>query len=95
MSANNGQYIQLEKGKIYGIPLTNGYLRIDVSQDPNYNGVDIEFISDKESELIKTNPRVLVEENVEGNNELRVLVWADANKEDYTDQISFYESKDY
>lgn len=95
MSANNGQYIELEKGKIYEIPLTNGYLRIDVSQDPDYPGVDIEFISDKESESIKTNPRVLVEENKEDDNKLRVLVWADKNKEDYTDQISFYESKEY
>lgn len=95
MSNNNGQYIELEKGKIYGIPLANGYLRIDVSQDPDYPGVDIEFISNKKSESTKTNPRVLVEENVEGNNELRVLVWADKNKEDYTDQISFYESEDF
>lgn len=95
MNNNNGQYIELEKGKIYGIPLTNGYLRIDVSQDLNYPGVNIEFISNKESNLAKTNPRVLFEENVEANNELRVLVWANQNNEDYTDKITFYESKDY
>lgn len=92
---NNGQYIKLETGKIYGIPLTNGYLRVDVSQDPNYPGLDIEFISDKEQNSTKTNPRVIVEEKAEDNNELRVLVWADKNKEDYTDQISFFESKDF
>lgn len=92
---NNKQYIELEKEKIYGIPLTNGYLRIDVSQDPDYPGIDIEFISNEDQNLTKTNPRVIVEEKVEDNNELRVLVWADKNKEDYTDQISFFESKDF
>lgn len=45
---NNEQYIELKKEKIYGIPLTNGYLRIDVSQDPDYPGIDIEFINNED-----------------------------------------------
>ena len=42
-------YIELDPTKMYAIPIRNGFLDIRVSQDPDYPGLDIEYISDKES----------------------------------------------
>lgn len=85
-------YIELETGKIYGIPLANGTLRIDVCQDPDYPGIDIEFMPNGPEQLV-TRPRVLIEapydnEKKEYEN-LRVLVWADPKSEDYSDSVEF------
>ncbi|MBQ7818606.1 MAG: hypothetical protein IJ341_02795 [Bacteroidales bacterium] len=69
----------------------NGYFRASKSSDPNYPGIDIDFIDAKEI-AGKANdrvcrPRVLFECPKDG--ELRVLVWADPNNEDYTGEITF------
>lgn len=77
-------------GPTYNMPIKNGHLDIFVSQDPNYPGIDIQYISDKEDELpddeLHTRPRVLIENN-EGV--LRAVAWADPSQEDYTDAIDF------
>lgn len=77
-------------GPTYDMPIKNGHLDIFVSQDPNYPGLDIQYISDKEADLpdeeLHTRPRVLIENN-EGV--LRAVVWADPSKEDYTNAIDF------
>ena len=88
------QFIQLEKGKIYGIPMSGGHLRVDVSCDPEYPGLDVEFIPDGEDmeNDPRTRPRVLVESTTntdDGKPTLRALVWADAECEDYTEEIEF------
>lgn len=72
--------------KGYVLPLQGGYLDIRASCDPDYPGMDLEFISDKENADSKTRPRVLVEQNRE-DGQLRVLVWADPNSEDYSESI--------
>ena len=91
-------YIELDPTKMYAIPIRNGFLDIRVSQDPDYPGLDIEYISDKESELsreeIMTRPRVLIEnpnpdEKDIKDTDLRVLVWGRKDSEDYTDEIVF------
>lgn len=90
-------YITLEPGKIYGIPLKNGVLRVDVSQDPYYPGLDIEYIDNNEpKDCEKTRPRVLIEvpvdENTGESEAISVKVWADPDNEDYSNSV---DCKDY
>lgn len=87
------QFVELEKGKIYGIPMPGGYLRVDVSMDPEYPGLDIEFIADGEDmeNDPHTRPRVLIEsvaDEADGRI-LRALAWAGRQSEDYTDEVEF------
>lgn len=77
-------YIELEKGKIYGIPLRDGYLRVDVSQDENYPGLDIEYIGKSND---KTNPRVLIEAPKDDKTNIRALIWNNPEEEDYQEEI--------
>lgn len=82
---------KLEKEKIYSLPIKNGHLDIRVCSDPDYPGLDVEYISDKEYEIPpeerdKTRPRVLIEVN-EGV--LRALIWSDTTNEDYSESIEF------
>lgn len=87
--------IKLDPDKVYCLPLPGGHLDIRVAPDPNYPGLDVEFIADNEkcdSQLSR--PRVLIEmpDTVDGDDahyhELRALCWADRNCEDYTDEIT-------
>ena len=84
-------YIELETNKIYGIPLANGVLRIDVCQDEDYPGIDIEFIP--KHEVFTTRPRVLIEAPIDKETQkqenVRVLVWGKAYSEDYSDEVVF------
>lgn len=84
--------IQLDPTKTYSIPIKDGHLDISVSQDPNYPGLDVEFVKDNIPED-ETSPRVLIEAPFdETKNEfdnLRVLIWADPKSEDYSDKIEF------
>lgn len=79
----------LDPNVVYAIPIGDGHLDIRVCSDANYPGLDIEYISDKQSKTDLSRPRVLIErpqpDNVPEN--LRVLVWADKHSEDYTDKI--------
>ena len=76
--------------RVTTLPIGNGYLDIRASVDPDYPGLDVEFIPDNETDgTYRTRPRVLIERpNGEG---LRVLVWADPRSEDYSDEIEFGE----
>ena len=89
MATDYGKIV-LEADKTYALPIKNGHLNIRVSADPNYPGLDIEYISDKEDDIpnegLRTRPRVLIENN-EGV--LRALVWGDPQSEDYTDDVDF------
>lgn len=88
--------IKLDPNKVYCLPLHGGHLDIRVAPDPNYPGLDVEFIADNEkhdgSQLSR--PRVLIEmpSDAEGDDthyhELRALCWANRNCEDYTDEIT-------
>lgn len=78
--------IELTPGNDYRLPIRDGFLDISISADPNYPGIDIEYVSENEDENSWTRPRVVVE-NDNSENELRCLVWADRASEDFTDYV--------
>ena len=66
-----------------------GYLRANRSEDPDYPGIDIEFVPDNYDGTF-TIPRILVEQPTERNDiQCRALVWEDKNNEDYTKEIEW------
>jgi hypothetical protein len=72
------------------IRLPNGYLIATISQDPDYPGIDVEYIDDNEKETDLSRPRVLIEAPVESNGVVRALIWNDPKDEDYTEDIDLY-----
>lgn len=78
-------------GNVLIVRVNGGVLRADPSQDPDFPGMDIEFIPDKETDGL-SRPRVLIEtpKAEEGGFEsLRCLVWGRKDSEDYTEEINF------
>lgn len=69
------------------VKVEGGILRATKSEDPNYPGIDIEFIADEENENILSRPRVLFEKPVNGL--LRTLIWNNSKSEDYSEEIEF------
>lgn len=65
----------------------DGYIRANVAQDEDYPGIDVEFVSNKPQEDALSFPRVLFEKPKD--DDLRALIWADPNDEDYSDEIEF------
>lgn len=65
-----------------------GYIRATASQDKNYPGIDVEFVPNEPQEDALSFPRVLVEKPLESDN-LRAVIWANPNDEDYSDEIKF------
>lgn len=63
----------------------NGKLHTDISVDPNYQGIDIEYIPDNEAEYPDetTRPRVLIKKPVD-TKQLTAMLWADPTSEDYS-----------
>ena len=71
----------------FEVKVQGGKFRVDQSQDPNYPGIDVEFIPDDDNGQQLSRPRVLFEKPVDG--ELRALIWNNSESEDYTDKIVF------
>jgi hypothetical protein len=69
------------------VKVNGGYLKADPSQDPNYPGIDVEFIADNEFDDTLSCSRVLFEKPVDGY--LRVLIWNNPKNEDYEEEIVF------
>ena len=70
------------------VKLPNGTLVAEKALDPDYPGIDVEFVPDHESEgVLSTRPRVLVEQPIDDH--LRMLIWDNPEKEDYTEEINF------
>lgn len=62
----------------------------DKALDPDYPGIDIEFIPDDEPEIpLSIRPRILVERPIEEGEHLRALIWSNPAKGDYTEEITF------
>ena len=85
--------ITLDPKETYKLPIKDGYLDISVSQDPDYPGLDIEYVDNKdkeafEKEIMCTRPRVLIE-CPHDTNTLRALVWGNPDSEDYSTNIEF------
>ena len=80
------QYIDVE------VPV--GFLRATACIDPDYPGIDIEFIPDKNgnSEALSL-PRVLFESSVE-TKQLRAIIWGDEMQEDPTHKVNFLQNQD-
>lgn len=64
-----------------------GYIRANAAQDEDYPGIDVEFVPNKPQGDALSFPRVLFEKPKD--DDLRVLIWADPNDEDYSDEIEF------
>lgn len=82
-----------ENRYVFKLPDGN-LLIIDASDDKNYPGIDIELISiDGKNRQIVTRPRILIEkpfnENTNKYENLRALVWANSQEEDYSGEIEF------
>ncbi len=69
------------------VEVEGGYIVATVSPDPEYPGIDVEFVACNDKGETASRPRVLFEKPNKEN--LRVLVWGNANSEDYTDEIEF------
>ena len=67
------------------VSLPDGHLVASFAQDPEYPGIDVEFIANTESNTILSRPRVLIEQPI--NEKLRCLIWNDPKNEDYTEEI--------
>ena len=86
--------ITLDPKETYKLPIKDGYLDIRASQDPDYPGLDIEYIDNKEpNDSPHTRPRVLIE-CPKDTNTLRALVWGDADSEDYDTDVEFETASD-
>lgn len=73
------------------VNVPGGVLRATKSLDPEYPGVDIEFIAaaeDRSCGKFQSRHRVLMEYKIE-DDELRVAIWADEKSEDYSGDIEF------
>jgi hypothetical protein len=67
------------------IRVKGGYIVASVSSDPNYPGIDVEYVADDDNGERVSRPRVLVEYPV--NDCLRALIWNEPDNEDYTEEI--------
>lgn len=86
--------IDLKTDVTYRLPIKNGYLDIRASLDPEYPGLDIEYIDNNESMYDPhTRPRVLIE-CPKDTNTLRALIWGDADSEDYDTDVEFETASD-
>lgn len=72
----------------YKITVPDGILSVTECTDPDYSGVDIEYIADNETDELMTRPRVLIEKPIE-TRRLAAMIWADKDNEDYTHKIMF------
>ena len=89
-----------EKVKSQGRPqyidvnVPGGILRATACIDPNYPGIDIEFIPDKNGnpEALSL-PRILFEKSVE-DEKLRAIIWGDEMQEDPTLKVAFFQNQD-
>ena len=69
------------------VRVQGGYFMASKSQDPDYPGIDIEFVADDDRGQNLSRPRVLFEKPIDGD--LRVLIWNNPNNEDYEEEVEF------
>ena len=70
------------------VRIEGGCLIATATPDPDYPGIDVEFIPDNESGFSVSTPRVLFEKPK--GEQLRALIWADKDQEDYTNKVEFF-----
>lgn len=72
------------------VRVKNGWLVATESPDPDYPGIDVEYIADNDSINIKdmlSRPRVLIEYPADGSDSLRALIWNNPHNEDYEEAV--------
>ena len=87
-------YVQLQErekllsaeGNVLIVNMEGGCLRADKSQDPDYPGIDVEFIPDCNEDDNLSRPRVLIEKPCDSHI-LRALIWNNPASEDYEEEI--------
>ena len=72
------------------VKVNGGYLRATANLDPDYPGIDVEFISDDDNGQHISRPRILMEKPADDG--LRCLIWNNRNSEDYKKEIDFREA---
>ena len=70
------------------VNLKNGILNAQPSVDPDYPGIDIEFLPYNEDPNALSRPRILFEQD-QDTKKLRAVIWDDSTKEDFTEIIDF------
>lgn len=74
------------------VPMLDGKLIADVSTDPDYPGIDVEFVSDKDNGTDLSRPRVLIEQAPEEG--VRVLIWNNPKSENFELGCILYPEKE-
>lgn len=93
------QYVEIigltDKGGKMGTALTvrvkNGWLVATESPDPDYPGIDVEYIADNDrlkAKDVLSRPRVLIEYPTNGSDSLRALIWNNSHNEDYEESVA-------
>lgn len=78
---------EILKSNTLELRVDGGYFKVTKSQDSNYPGIYVEFVSDDDGGQNLSRPTVLFEKPVDGL--LRALVWSNKDIEDYTEEIEF------
>ena len=73
--------------KKFEFRIDGGYFDVMISENPNYPGIDIEFVADDDEDKRASRPRVLFEKTIDGKP--RALIWANKDLEDYSEEIEF------
>lgn len=77
------------------VNVKGGYIRAILSPDPDYPGIWVEFVSDRDTGQTASRPQILFEQPAydfpEG--QVRALIWNDPEEEDFTQEIVFKEVK--
>lgn len=72
------------------VKVNGGKLVATACADPNYPGIDVEFVPDVDDEEVVSYPRILVEKVSDPNNSrFRALVWGNPKSEDYSQEVNF------
>lgn len=72
------------------VRVKNGWLVATKSTDPDYPGIDVEYIADSDKINVKdvlSRPRVLIEYPSNGSDSLRALIWNNPYNEDYEEAV--------
>jgi len=71
------------------VKVEGGYFRATVSEDPDYPGIDVEFVPNGYNGDLSV-PRVLFEQPKDMKDiQCRALIWGDKDNEDFTSEVEW------
>ena len=74
------------------VRVEGGYFIATPNEDPNYPGIDVEFVADNDNGENLSRPRVMFEKPLDDN--LQVLIWENPRDLMPTTEIYFEESQE-